>query len=319
MKLSRFAKYAWGVLAFNIAVILWGTYVRATGSGGGCGGHWPLCNGEVIPRAPAVETLIEISHRGSVGIAFALVIAMLVWAFRAYPKKHPVRLGAALSMAFFLSESLVGAALVLLELVAHNTSIKRAFSSSAHLMNTFILVACMTLTAWWASGGKPLRLQGRAVLPLAIGALAMMALGMSGAVAALGDALFPAASLAEGLAQDLSPTSHLFLQLRIYHPIIAVGVGLTLMVLAGLYGMHDPNPITRRLAIALFVLVFLQWIAGAANVLLLAPVWMQMVHLLLADAVWIAFVLMGAGVLTRGTESPGVNGQALPKSALTGD
>ena len=309
MKLSHFAKYAWGVLAFNIAVILWGTYVRATGSGGGCGGHWPLCNGQVIPRAPAVETLIEISHRGSVGIAFALVSVMLVWAFRAYPKKHPVRLGAALSMAFFLSESLVGAALVLLELVAHNASLTRAFSTSAHLMNTFILVACMTLTAWWASGGKPLRLRDGAALPLGIGALAMMVLGMSGAVAALGDALFPAASLAEGLAQDSSPTAHVFIQLRIYHPFIGVGVGLTLMVLAGMYGISDRNLTTKWLAAVLIVLVMTQWIAGILNVLLLAPIWMQIVHLFLADAVWITFVLMAARVLTRGAESAGVTGE----------
>jgi heme A synthase len=309
MKLNRFAKYAWGVLAFNIAVILWGTYVRATGSGGGCGGHWPLCNGQVIPRAPAVETLIEISHRGSVGIAFALVSVMLVWAFRAYPKKHPVRTGAALSMAFFISESLVGAALVLLELVAHNASLTRAFSTSAHLVNTFILVACMTLTAWWASGGKPLQLRDGAALPLGIGALAMMVLGMSGAVAALGDALFPAASLAEGLAQDFSPTAHVFIQLRIYHPFIAVGVGLTLIVLAGMYGISDRNLTTKRLAAVLIVLVMTQWIAGILNVLLLAPIWMQIAHLFLADAVWIAFVLMGAGVLTRGAESAGARGE----------
>ncbi|HLB48285.1 MAG TPA: COX15/CtaA family protein [Anaerolineales bacterium] len=309
MKLSHFAKYAWGVLAFNIAVILWGTYVRATGSGGGCGGHWPLCNGQVIPRAPAVETLIEISHRGSVGIAFALVSVMLVWAFRAYPKKHPVRTGAALSMAFFISESLVGAALVLLELVAHNASLTRAFSTSAHLVNTFILVACMTLTAWWASGGKPLRLRDGAALPLGIGALAMMVLGMSGAVAALGDALFPAASLAEGLAQDSSPTAHVFIQLRIYHPFIGVGVGLTLMVLAGMYGISDRNLTTKWLAAVLIVLVMTQWIAGILNVLLLAPIWMQIVHLFLADAVWITFVLMAARVLTRGAESAGVTGE----------
>jgi heme A synthase len=244
-----------------------------------------------------------------VGIAFALVSVMLVWAFRAYPKKHPVRTGAALSMAFFISESLVGAALVLLELVAHNASLTRAFSTSAHLVNTFILVACMTLTAWWASGGKPLQLRDGAALPLGIGALAMMVLGMSGVVAALGDALFPAASLAEGLAQDFSPTAHVFIQLRIYHPFIGVGVGLTLMVLAGRYGISDRNLTTKWLAAVLIVLVMTQWIAGILNALLLAPIWMQIVHLFLADAVWIAFVLMAARVLTRGAESAGVTGE----------
>src|SRR5574337_582113 len=113
MQLSRFAKFAWGVLAYNVGVILWGAYVRATGSGAGCGGHWPTCNGQAIPMAPSVTTLIEYSHRLSSGLALILVAAMLAWAFRAYPKKHPARLGAVLSAIFIVTEALVGAGLVL--------------------------------------------------------------------------------------------------------------------------------------------------------------------------------------------------------------
>jgi len=59
MKLQPFAKAAWGVLAYSILVILWGAYVRISFSGDGCGDHWPLCHGEVIPTAPSVKTLIE--------------------------------------------------------------------------------------------------------------------------------------------------------------------------------------------------------------------------------------------------------------------
>jgi heme A synthase len=100
-----------------------------------------------------------------------------------------------------------------------------------------------------------------------------------------------------------------FIQLRIYHPFIGVGVGLTLMVLAGRYGISDRNLTTKWLAAVLIVLVMTQWIAGILNVLLLAPIWMQIVHLCLADAVWITFVLMAARVLTRGAESAGVTGE----------
>src|ERR1044071_4013704 len=119
---ARFARYAWGVLAYNVAVVLWGAYVRATGSGAGCGNHWPLCNGEVTPHSPAIATLIEFTHRATSGISLALVGLLVVWAFRAYPRRHRVRLGAALSLVFLLTEALIGAALVLLEHVAKNTS-----------------------------------------------------------------------------------------------------------------------------------------------------------------------------------------------------
>jgi heme A synthase len=144
MQLTRFAKYAWGVLAYNILVILWGAYVRATGSGAGCGSHWPLCNGEVIPRAEQVETLIEFAHRLTSGLSLLLVVGLLVWAFRSYPKGHLVRLGAGLSMFFIITEALVGAGLVLFEWVAQDVSSGRVISMAVHLVNTFLLLASLT-------------------------------------------------------------------------------------------------------------------------------------------------------------------------------
>ena len=126
MHLTRFAKFAWFVLGLNLLVIVWGAFVRATGSGAGCGSNWPLCNGEVIPQAPAIETIIEFSHRISSGLALIAVVVLLAWAFRAYPRKHPVRLGALLSMILMILEALIGAGLVLLELVAYNVAVARA-------------------------------------------------------------------------------------------------------------------------------------------------------------------------------------------------
>ena len=125
LHLSRFTKYAWFVLIYNIFVILWGAYVRATGSGAGCGSHWPTCNGEIIPRADEVETLIEFTHRLTSGLAFLLVLGMLIWALRAYPKGHRVRKASGAAMIFIISESLVGAGLVLFEWVAGNISASR--------------------------------------------------------------------------------------------------------------------------------------------------------------------------------------------------
>jgi len=301
MKLSRFANYAWGVLAYNLFVILWGAFVRATGSGAGCGSHWPLCNGQVVPRAPQVETLIEFFHRLTSGLAFLLVVVLLIWAYRAYPNKHRVRWTASFSMLFMITEALVGAGLVLFGLVADNASMTRAFSMAIHLLNTFLLLACLTLTAWWASGGEPVRLkrQGMRVVLLGVGLVALLVLGVSGAVTALGDTLFPSGSLAEGLRQDFSPTAHFLIRLRVFHPAIAVSVALYLiLVVIWLYSLPR-SAATKRFSLGLIILLIIQLGAGVINITLLAPVWMQLVHLLLADLIWIVLVLLTASVLAR--------------------
>jgi heme A synthase len=299
MKQNRFAKYAWSVLAYNLLIILWGAYVRASGSGAGCGSHWPLCNGEVIPRAPQIETLVEFAHRASSGVSLLLVVGLFVWAFRAYPKGHIVRRGAALSVFFIITEALVGAGLVLFQLVAENASIGRAIGISVHLVNTFLLLAALTLTAWWSSGGAKLRLRGQgAVAPLLLlGCLSALLLGVSGAVTALGDTLFPSRSLAEGLSQDFSSTAHVLIRLRVFHPAIAIVTGVYLLLAAALANLLRPGRQTRFFARAIALLFVTQMAAGAINVLLLAPIPMQLVHLLLADALWIALVLLTAAAL----------------------
>lgn len=299
------ARFSWFVLAYNIAVILWGAYVRASGSGAGCGAHWPLCNGEVIPRSPSVETLIEYSHRLTSGLALIAVVWMLAWTRRAVPAGHSARRGAWLSLFFIVTEAAVGAGLVLFELVADNASMARAMFMAVHLVNTFFLVGALTLTAWWLSGGGDVSVRaqpGRATLWAGL-AIGLLLSGMSGAVAALGDTLYPAATHAEGLAQTLSPTSHVLLRLRALHPLIAVVAGVLLMFVAPrLAGERDVEGL--RFGRAVLVLAAVQMLGGILNVLLLAPVWMQMVHLLVADALWIAFILLGARVLARPEPAP---------------
>ncbi|HXV42978.1 MAG TPA: COX15/CtaA family protein [Anaerolineae bacterium] len=302
MKLDGFAKYAWGVLAFNLGVILWGAYVRATGSGAGCGSHWPFCNGEIIPRNPQVETMIEFTHRLSSGLALLLVVGLVVWAFRLYPKKgHSVRWGAGFSMFFIITEALVGAGLVLFELVAQDTSSARAVVIAVHLMNTFLLLAALTLTAWWASGGRPVQLKGQGWLGSALGIafLALLVLGASGAITALGDTLFPANSLAEGLQQKFSPTAHLLVRLRLWHPLIAIAVGAYVILVIGLFNARRSTPLARQIGRIFTVLYFIQLGSGAFNVYLLAPTWMQLWHLLLADALWIVLVIFAAAGLAQ--------------------
>ncbi|MBV9786730.1 MAG: COX15/CtaA family protein [Chloroflexi bacterium] len=301
MQLRRFASYCWAVLAYNLGIILWGAYVRASGSGAGCGSHWPLCNGQIIPRNPQIETVIEFTHRLSSGAALIMIAVMLVWAFRAYPKGHVVRLGAGLSSFFIITEALVGAGLVLFELVADNASIARALFMAVHLANTFLLLGALTLTAWWASGGVALRLrgQGSALVLLVLGLVGMLVLGVSGAVTALGDTLYPASSLAEGLRQDLSPTAHFLIRLRVLHPTIAIGMGLYLVFAASCISVLRPDAQTKRFARGIVVLFLIQLGVGALNVFLLAPIPMQLVHLLLADFVWITLILLSASAFAE--------------------
>ena len=285
--MDRLARYSWFTLAYNIAVILWGGAVRATGSGAGCGSHWPLCNGEVLPRAPRIETIIELTHRVTSGLAGVLVILLVVMAFRGRPKGHPARRMAVLSLIFIITEGAVGAGLVLFELVADNQSMARALFMATHLVNTFFLLAFLTLTAHFASGGAPFRWRGRGSGLAALGLGALIVAGVSGAVAALGDTL-----LAQG--QDLSPTAHLLIRLRILHPVIAVAAGLLVALLAA-RAMSDPALV--RPARWTAGLVVAQIVAGVVNVLLLAPVWMQIVHLFLADLLWVAALLLAARAL----------------------
>jgi heme A synthase len=297
---SRFAKYTWGVLAYNVLVILWGAYVRATGSGAGCGSHWPTCNGEVLPRAPQIETIVEFTHRLSSGAAFLLVVGLLIWTMRSYPKGHRVRKAAGAALIFIVTESLVGAGLVLFEWVAGNISTARVIVMGIHLLNTHLLLASLTLAGWWASGGQPITLKGQSkslVWGLGIGLIGVLILSMAGAVTALGDTLFPAGSLAEGIRQDFSAASHFIVRLRVWHPVIATLVGFYVIFFAWNQAALHPNPTLKRLAWAEIALFVIQLIAGMINLLLLAPVFMQIIHLLLADLVWIVLVLLAAVAL----------------------
>jgi heme A synthase len=301
-RISRLATFAWTVLLYNVAVILWGAYVRASGSGAGCGAHWPLCNGVVIPLEPTTRTIVEFSHRVTSGLALLSVVGLAAMVWRTYPSGHPARRGALWSVVFILTEAAVGAGLVLFQLVADNATMARAMFMAAHLLNTFVLIAWLTLTAWWVSGGPPVsvRGQGGKMIGLTIATTGLLLVGISGAVAALGNTLYPDGSLAEGLAADLSSTSHFLIRLRILHPTFAVLTGVGLMFGASRIA-GGAGPQAQRMARAVAVIAALQLGLGALNVILLAPVWMQLVHLLVADALWIAFVLMAASTLAAST------------------
>jgi cytochrome c oxidase assembly protein subunit 15 len=292
-------RYAWGVLAYNFGVVAWGAFVRASGSGAGCGSHWPLCNGVVVPQDPSVATLIEVTHRVTSAAAGLLVFALAFLVFRTRPRADGARRAVVASVVLMLLEGALGAGLVLLELTADDASGMRAVALALHLANTFLLLAAIALTAWRLDGHAAPRWTAHgttSVLVFVLLGLTMLT-GASGAVTALGDTLFPSGSLREGLAADFSPTSHLLLRLRVWHPALAIATAVAIIAGARWLAAQRPTAVVQRLAALVMLLWGAQVLGGFVNLALLAPTWMQLVHLLMADAAWVALVLLGSSAL----------------------
>ena len=302
-KTSRaLTRFAWVVVGYNVLVILWGTLVRATGSGAGCGNHWPLCNGQVIPLSPRVDTVIEFTHRMMTGGSIFFVVGLLVWTFRQTIKGQAARVLALVSTVLLANEAVLGALLVKLGYVTGNQSIGRVVMLSIHLSNTLLLLAALTLTArllgtgqMWGERGVG---TGKTVWAF-LGLAATLIVGVSGSLAALGDTLFPASSLRAAFAQDFAAGSPWLLRLRGVHPVSAVVAGVFVLWLV----QQAKHTGSARLAGIVLTLLAFQFALGLADVLLLAPVWMQILHLLGADLYWIALVALAVIVVWPNRDS----------------
>src|SRR5581483_6960092 len=279
-----FSRFAWAVLAYNIPVILWGAYVRVSFSGDGCGANWPLCGGgQVIPQHMAAPRLIEFTHRVMTGGDLVIAIAMVLWAFLSFPKRHSVRRYASLSLLFLFIEALLGAGLVLFRYVAKDQSAGCAWYLSMHLTNTLLLLAALTATAWAAYRSREVIRVLDASRSVLIGAGVAILVSVTGAIAALGETLFPASSVAAGLQQDFAATSSALLRLRIFHPAIAIAGVAYLVWMSVQFLKRAEGDAARTAAIRVLCLALFQAMAGAVNISLLAPVWMQLFHLFIAD------------------------------------
>mgnify|MGYP002008931547 CR=1 FL=1 len=292
------------VVVYNLMVILWGAWVRITGSGAGCGEHWPSCGGEIIPRDPQIETIIEFTHRLTSGFTLIFTLLITIYAFRLFSKGNPVRKMAVLTLIFVLSEAALGAILVLNGWVAKDTSIARAAVVALHLANTNGLIAFGALTAWWSHPrGALLQHLKRERWLFGSALLGLLIVGMTGAITALGDTLFPispqeAENIITQIRENFSPTEHFLVRLRAIHPLLAVGVSLFLVGIAthvqkGTEKGAD-NPLTLKLAQWVVFLTLTQVGLGIINISLAAPGWMQLIHLFVADILWIALVLLWA-------------------------
>ncbi len=278
-------------------VILWGAVVRATGSGAGCGDNWPLCNGDFFPHHPRLATIIEFAHRSMTGVSAFLVIGLVVWTFYAATRGHRARRAAVASAVLLLTEALLGAALVLGGFVGENISTARVLMQSIHFTNTMLFLGSLALTAWWLSDAPSSedqrvvpRFRDRSLTwPAWLALAATIVVGATGSVAALADTLFPSSSLLEGLAADFAASSPLLVRMRWMHPAAAV-VGFVCVLWLVMR-------VRSRLAWVVAALLGLQFVLGIADVLLLAPTWIQIVHLLGADLYWIALVCLAAEAL----------------------
>jgi cytochrome c oxidase assembly protein subunit 15 len=290
-------RFAWSVLAYFIAVILWGTLVRATGSGAGCGNHWPLCNGTVVQHSASLQTLIEFTHRLTSGLSLLSVVGLLVWTYRATARGHLARAWAVASVGFTMVEAILGALLVKLGLTAQSQSPLRPAYLALHLTNTLLLLAALTLTAHMLSRRNGY-MRGSIRLVAPFGAIAavvvVMIVGVTGSLAALGDTLFPASSLGQALAEDFAAGSGWLVRWRWTHPTVAFVSSIFLiwiLVRAAQRSAHWDN---RGLSALVLVLLAAQYVLGVLDVFLLAPLWLQVAHLLGADVLWVALVVLTA-------------------------
>lgn len=276
-----------------------GAYVRATGSGAGCGNHWPLCDGEVIPRAQHIQTLIEFTHRVTSGIALLAVMCLWIWTCLAMPRRHPARYAGTAAALLIFTEALLGASLVLFEHVAQDNSIARTVSLSLHSANTMLLLAAISLTAFWIQKSSSYLTSWSHATQPRVGALLLTLLIYQNNWC---DNRLGRHSVS-GVVVSFLARAGLFLQQSL--PLTAAdrasghGTGnRTILDVGDCGGLAIANKLLRRLAWMADIALLLQLTLGALNIVLLAPIWLQIVHLLVADILWINVVLFSAESLT---------------------
>jgi heme a synthase len=296
----RFARFARALVGYTLGVILFGAGVRITNSGAGCGQHWPTCNGEVLHLPKSLATLVELTHRLTSGLSLLAVLGLLIGAFRLFPRGHVVRASAVFSFVMILIEALIGMVIVLMRWVVQDASFGRILALPLHLVSTALLTAALTWCAYFASvpDAKPTPLPRAARSLLLLAGLGILLVSATGAVTALGDTVYPAhaSGFAARLQEDQGLNAHILQRMRGIHPFIAVGVAAFVAYVAALYSGYCSSRGVRRASQALVFSLVLQVCAGVLNIWLSAPGPLQIVHLLLANFVWIALILLAAAM-----------------------
>ena len=280
MKVESYAKAG---LLLSIASILAGAFVRATGSGDGCGATWPTCKGKIIPALSDTSELIEFSHRSVSGVL--LVVTLIIFAkTRKFQKDSLVRTVTNYLTFFVIFEALIGAVIVIFEWVGLNSSLPRIIAVPIHLVNTFGLLGSYAILY------KILQDDLQNIKNmfnknfLLISSLFLLS-GATGSITALADVIFPSASFVEGFLADFDRTSEVLTRLRILHPIISSTLSIVLYVYAtGIRKKYNVS--VKPLQTLILIAVFL----GVINVLSNIVLPLSILHLAIADFLWISYI-----------------------------
>ncbi|MHB8635654.1 MAG: heme o synthase [Fimbriimonadaceae bacterium] len=312
-ELSTFSKLAWWSLFYNLGVVAWGVYVRATSSGDGCGQNWPLCGG-TKPLNGRISTIIEFSHRASTGLTGVLAVVLVVLAVRQFARGSQPRRAAFVSLGLCILEGLIGAVLVKFKLVTNNSSGYRAGVMSFHVVSTMLLMGAIAVAAYTGTGNRRIVLRGQGAVGwmVGLGMFFVAGLAVTGAISALGHTLDPVKDV---LKAALQPGSFWMVRLQPYHPYIAIAVGMFLVLVATMVSKLRPSPRVSRAAIWMVAAYLVELAIGLINIKLNAPVWMQMIHLVAADASVVTLVLFGAIAFTSGLDR--VEARSLPGAKLS--
>ena len=304
--MTKFSRYALALVGYTVLVILWGAWVRISHSGAGCGEHWPLCNGELLPGTHIPATLIEFSHRLSTGLYGILVVILVFLARKQSPRNPAVVRAAWATAAFTVLEAWIGARLVLSGWVAQDTSLARAFFMALHQVNSMFLSGSVFLVWFLSLDPQPSRPIGvrrflrspRVGLVLLLFAF-LLCISMSGAIASLAGTLFPSESLMQGLEKDFAAEAHPVLRYRIWHPLLALSLALTLIGLFSPFSLpqYAGPGVQYKRTVRYFLGCLASTVAfGSLTLLLLSPVWMKLTHLGLAHLTWFSALAMSVEI-----------------------
>jgi protoheme IX farnesyltransferase len=281
-------RLAWAGSGFALALIVVGGIVRITGSGMGCGDHWPRCDGEWFPPLD-LPTLIESSHRWLAALVSILVFAVAAVALRRYRSEPLLRNPALLAAVLLVVQVLLGAVTVKLALPP--------WVVITHFANAMLLLTALLVVALRASVHAPAALapedRHRAHRLVLITAALGFVVILFGAQVANFDAglLCLGFPLCNGSA--LPPEGDLAL-LHWSHRVLALGfVVMFGALVARLNGARNPESAgVRRWAAVVMGATLIQVAVAAAMVLHLLPTGLRALHLLVGAVIWAALVIL---------------------------
>ena len=290
--------FAWAVLVFTIGVIVSGDLVQATESGAGCGEHWPRCDGSLFPSIGDAHTAVEFTHRMATTVLSLGFVVLLVAAWKLYGRTHRVWTASLVAAGFLVLEILLGAALVLFGWVEDDASWGRVIADGLHVVNTFLLVGAIALVAWYAGGGsRPwIDMSRRPDQFLLVAGATVLLIAITGTINSLADTL----ALSDAVEIDETPIAAILVSVRGIHPALAIAGGAGIFYL--MTQLSDAaTGISARLLIGVQAVIGVQFLVGILNIALLTPLETQIVHLVLADTLWILVLLLGARMLSAGS------------------